>query len=427
MIQLDPCVYLDQLQHRDKKILQAEIASENRKGSLLMKLTSGLVSRKTKQGANMTRNDIRSSTLRESISRHITLGIEKNIRENLAGMKKAAFVTTRSIYGVVALASLPVLGVALIGMIISWNTLPFDMYPEMLIALKAVTIVFQASFAAVAMLFWDSNNMLALVDFVLCIINPFADWLWFQKYDTNDHLAPVDITISCLLVGYMTARLWWGAVMSRHTSWKKHVERGFTSKLDRLDIVWTTRSASRVAEILPDIVEAWDSLVDAWGIHDAFQVCRIQIYVTDKDKKACRLLAQQFEKTTLFQLGALHFRRLDISRTIQDLTLDLVCHRRSSYSLLAFCGSPQLAREVHRQKISNDMVTAITGNKKHQMEFVSESHGGPSKVRIYPSKISVKKKTDSLTSKKSKPYGLNRRSSSLRSIYRHPLDDGHKA
>jgi hypothetical protein len=338
-----------------------------------MKLTSGLVSRKTKQGANMTRKDIWSSTLRESISRHITLDIEKNIRENLAGMKKAAFVTTRSIYGVVALASLPVLGVALIGMMISWNTLPFDMYPEMLISLKVATVVFQVSFAAVAMFLWDSNNMLALVDFVLC------------------------------------------------------VERGFASKLDRLDNVWTTRSASRVAEILRDIVEAWDTLVDAWGIHDAFQVCRIQIYVTDKDKKACRLLAQQFEKTTLFQLGALHFRRLDISRTIQDLILDLVCHRRSSYSLLAFCGSPQLAREVHRQKISNDMVTAITGNKKHQMEFVSESHGGPSKVRVYPSKISIKEKPDSLTTKKSKPYGLNRRSSSLRSIHRHPLDDGHKA
>jgi hypothetical protein len=35
-----------------------------------------------------------------------------------------------SIHGVVALASLPVLGVALIGMIISWNTLIFDMHPE---------------------------------------------------------------------------------------------------------------------------------------------------------------------------------------------------------------------------------------------------------------------------------------------------------
>ena len=72
------------------------------------------------------------------------------------------------------------------------------------------------------------------------------------------------------------------------------------------------------------------------------------------------------------------------------------------------------------------MVTAITGNKKHQMEFVSESYGGPSKVRVYPAKSLVKEKADSLTTKKSKSYGLDRRSS-LRNIYRHSLDDGHEA
>jgi hypothetical protein len=341
-------------------------------------------------------------------------------------MKQAAFVTTRSIYGVVVLASLPVLGVALFGMIISWNTLPFDMFPGMITALKVVTIVFQASFAAVTLFIWDSNNILALVDFVLCSVNPFADGLWFQKYDSNGHLSPVDITMSCILVGYMTARLWLGAVMPRHISWKKHVERGFTSKLDRLDVVWTTRSAAQVAELLPDIVEIWETLVDAWGVHDAFQVCRIQIYVTDKDKTACRLLAKQFELTPLFQLGALHFRRLDISRTIENFTLDLVCHRRSSYSLVSFCGSPQLAREVHQQKISNDMVTAITGNKKHQTEFVSESYGGPSKVRVYPAKTLVIEKDRSPPTRQNSSYGQDRRNS-LRMIYRHPTTDGHEA
>jgi hypothetical protein len=65
-------------------------------------------------------------------------------------------------------------------------------------------------------------------------------------------------------------------------------------------MVWTTRSTSRIAEISPDIVDAWDTLVDAWGAHDAFQVCRIQMCVTDKDKEACHLPDQQFEKTTHF-------------------------------------------------------------------------------------------------------------------------------
>jgi hypothetical protein len=136
------------------------------------------------------------------------------------------------------------------------------MYPGMMTSLKVVTIVFQVSFVAVAMIFWDSNNILALVISVLCIISPFADWLCFQKYDCNEHLSPVYITTCCLLVGYMTTRLWLGAVMPHHISWKKHVESGFTSKLDPLDMVGTTRSASQVVEILPDIAELWETLVD---------------------------------------------------------------------------------------------------------------------------------------------------------------------
>ena len=56
----------------------------------------------------------------------------------------------------------------------------------------------------------------------------------------------------------------------------------------------------------------------------------------------------------------------------------MIENHSSSYSLLAFCGSPQLAREIQYHKISNDMVTAITGHKKHQMELVSESYGGQS-------------------------------------------------
>jgi hypothetical protein len=36
---------------------------------------------------------------------------------------------------------------------------------------------------------------------------------------------------------------------------------------------------------------------------------------------------------------------------------------------------------LHQHKISNDMLTAITGNKRHQMEYVSESYGGVKKSK----------------------------------------------
>jgi hypothetical protein len=36
---------------------------------------------------------------------------------------------------------------------------------------------------------------------------------------------------------------------------------------------------------------------------------------------------------------------------------------------------------LHQQNIPNDMLTAITGNKRHQMEYASESDGGVKKSK----------------------------------------------
>jgi hypothetical protein len=48
---------------------------------------------------------------------------------------------------------------------------------------------------------------------------------------------------------------------------------------------------------------------------------------------------------------------------------------------LAFCGAPNLAREIHYNKISNDMITAMTGHcRSHIMDYVSESYGGKKAV-----------------------------------------------
>jgi CTP:phosphocholine cytidylyltransferase-like protein len=61
---------------------------------------------------------------------------------------------------------------------------------------------------------------------------------------------------------------------------------------------------------------------------------------------------------------------------IQDHTTELIKTRSHSHSLLAYVGTPQLAEEIRHCKLSNDMVTAITGYRKHQMEFVSECNSG---------------------------------------------------
>jgi hypothetical protein len=90
------------------------------------------------------------------------------------------------------------------------------------------------------------------------------------------------------------------------------------------------------------------------------------------------------ENTAVYQSGAIHFGRPDLEKIIENHTLNLIATRRSSCSVLAFCGSPELSLSLHQHKISNDMLTAITGNKRHQMEYVSESYGGVKKSKPKP-------------------------------------------
>jgi hypothetical protein len=165
-------------------------------------------------------------------------------------------------------------------------------------------------------------------------------------------------------------------VMPRHKSRSAEVGGFSVNRVNRLDVVWTTRSASLVSEILPDLLDVWETLGANWGAENRLKVCRISIYITDRDQEACSMLRRELLGTDLYKSGAIAFSRPDLPKVIEDHTIDMICSKRNSYSLLAFCGSPSLGREIHHHKISNDMMTAITGNKRHQMEFVSESYGG---------------------------------------------------
>jgi hypothetical protein len=272
---------------------------------------------------------------------------------------------------------MPVLGVSLIALTISWNTIDIELYGGMVEALMVLTAVFQLSFAVVACCVWDASQFAAFIDAAVCLIMPFADWYWFGHYERNGVLSPVDITTYSLLMGYLTARTWSMTVKPRHRSWRADGCSGLTT-LERLEMVWVSRSASLVSEILPEINTIWDELVSQWGEENAQAVCRISIFVTDKDQRAVALLKQELLHHSLGQgrCDCIHFERPDFNEIIENHTLDMITTRRNSYSVLAFCGSPTLAGELHHLKINNDMVAAVTGNKRHQMEFVSESYGG---------------------------------------------------
>ena len=154
----------------------------------------------------------------------------------------------------------------------------------------------------------------------------------------------------------------------------KHVQ---SSQVDQLKFLWITRSASQVSEILPDILMLWDLLVVKWGIENAQKVCKITIHVTDPNELSCALLRKEYENSEFFRNGGIIFRRPNLRRVIEDHTIELINSRVNSHSLLAFCGSPSLSNEIEYNKISNDVITAMTGHSQsHMMDFVSESYGG---------------------------------------------------
>jgi hypothetical protein len=254
-----------------------------------------------------------------------------------------------------------------------------ELYDGMVQALMVLTAVFQLSFAVVACCVWDASQFAAFIDIAFLLIIPFADWYWFSHYERNGVLSPADITTYSLLMGYLTARTWSMTVKPRHRSWRATADCCSSTTLERLEMVWVARSASLVSEILPEINTIWDELVSQWGVENACAVCRISIYVTDTDQQAVALLQQELLHLSLGgQSGCIHFERPDFGAIIENHTLDRISTRRNSVTVLAFCGSPTLARELHHLKINNDMVAAVTGHKRHQMEFMSESYGGGS-------------------------------------------------
>jgi hypothetical protein len=388
LVHLDPNSRRGELLDHQKRVRQLELAEYNRKKSIAIKVKSWYNGR----AVNKTKKD----TLSQSIHKRLDVlealntiegqqqgkDFVKDLEINRKNMREAAFATTLSIYGVVMLAALSVVGIMLIALTISWNNNNgFGIRNEMVTFLEVSTVLFQMSFAVAAFFLWDGGQLLALVDTVFCVVAPFADLFWFKEYESTSELTEANVARYCILIGYMTARIWSTTVKPRHRSWKKATLNNGVSSLEQLKLVWICRSTALASELLPIMMETWDVLVDFWGEENARAACFLDIYITDKDEAANEQLRREMEHTAVYQSGAIHFGRPKLEKIIEDHTLNLIATRRSSCSVLAFCGSPDLSLRLHQHKISNDMLTAITGNKRHQMEYVSDSYGGAKKSK----------------------------------------------
>jgi len=169
----DPRAHLALLKRQEKKITKIEQAAQSIKGSIVSKLLSTCF---TKSSPQKNRRD----SVKDSIVKSIESYQEQSkirIDSNSGDMQWAAFQATRSIYGVVVLAIGPVMGVVLLGLSISWNSL--EQGP--VVVLQATTVIFELCFLVLALFIWDSSQLSAYTDTVICALAPFADWYVLQE------------------------------------------------------------------------------------------------------------------------------------------------------------------------------------------------------------------------------------------------------
>lgn len=123
-MRLDPASHFDELVRHQQKVRQVEKAEGSRKGSMTLKVTRKCMRQGRDNQEHKLERDSVNETIRHRLAVHDALkemeGCDSGlVRRRLSTMQEAALRATRSIYGVVLLSIMPVLGITLIALTIS--------------------------------------------------------------------------------------------------------------------------------------------------------------------------------------------------------------------------------------------------------------------------------------------------------------------
>ena len=427
LLRLDPDRHITSLTENCDKIIRYEEARYVYKGSVGAKLVSGLRLRKRN---TTTTSHTETTTTTTSVDIHDgDTSVDNETSSSSASlikMERAATAASRGIYGKVLLSFMPMAGIALIGFTLSWNTTPTPIefvpwsYPAMRHTAMVLTCVYQAAFALVALLIWNTNSFAVFLDFWLVVITPFADWLWFDRLIRFGKLETTDMILYTLLMGYFVFRSWYSVVKPRKGSWRTATKIAGVDTLQRMDAIWIVRSPVVASQLLPEIENQYKLLVDKWGIARANQVCKIKIFVTSKDEYDQQFMAlltkKELSNSWLVKAGCIEFgQRPDLSKLLQEHTLDVMSQQTHSYTLLSFCGSQKVSSELQKLKVQNDMIKSLLPfGTNHQMEYESECRAGAGKKKKDNDSISTNI-TSSTTSHQQEVTLMKRKTISLMS------------
>jgi hypothetical protein len=270
------------------------------------------------------------------------------------------------------------LGVLIFGFTMSWNLLPFNLYDGMKEVLSIGTLVFHVSFMCLTFAGQERDSMWVYIDIVFLILSGLADWYYFEtniwgNFDSDD------LFYFTILMLYMIFRFWTTLLKAKHNSIESANKRGKGIEvLEKVHLVWTTRSSSLVSQMLQDFEECWMLLVDKFGKEFAKEVLEISIFCTSTDEQSCNDLELEVANGPLNELGVLNLHRPSFSKILETHTMERITETDvpASQTLIAFCGSPALSNRVKEAKIFNDLALFVAGTDQHQMDLVIESYGG---------------------------------------------------
>ena len=260
----------------------------------------------------------------------------------------------------------------------SWNLLSFDPYGGMEGVLAIGTIVFQVSFFSLTVAGQERNSIWVFIDLVIVSLSVFADWHYFAS-GLWGNFASHDLFYFSILTLYMIFRFWITLLKATDNPIQRANNRGKGFEVqEKVHLVWTTRSTTLISQLLPDFENIWNLLVNKFGEDFAKEVMEITICCTSKDKEVCDDLELEVQNGPLGRLGALKFQRPMLSKILEEHTMARIndADMPASRTLIAFCGSPQLADRVKEAKILNDLAMFVAGREQHQMDLVIESYGG---------------------------------------------------
>ena len=243
--------------------------------------------------------------------------LHEPVKPTIAQLRRQAYL---HIYKYILMFFGTLLGVIVLGITISWNLLSFEVYGPMKTILYAGTLTFQSSFLLLMITVQDVSSMWFMIDVVFIILGGLADWNFFA-HDLWGNFRSMDLFIFIILTGYKVLRYWTTLLRLEYNPIRSaHKRYNGTQTLDKLHLVWTSRSTTLISQMFPDLEMIWNSLVEKFGEDTAHELCEISIYCTSKDEDACDDLYLEVANSNLYGIGALQFNRPSFPRVFEQHT-----------------------------------------------------------------------------------------------------------